>query len=183
MEKLDLEMLTLKLLSIDTQNGDDGTQFLGETKEAVTLCADTLRQIPDVAVEVQDYDIRDKDGKVLRKNRGNLIARLSNPMSGRPTVMLQGHLDTVPFKDNDGKLQVGWDSNPIGENRGDIIYGRGAGDMKGPVAAMMAAFAELAVRLDLKYNPVLLLTSDEEANNFAGVKRFLKTNKDKIDFA
>jgi len=30
---------------------------------------------------------------------------------------------------------------------------------------------------------MLLLTSDEEANNFAGIKHFLKNNKKKIMFA
>ena len=52
---------------------------------------------------------------------------------GRPTrVVVAGHLDTVPVAGNLPSRQ-----------EGDLIYGRGTADMKGGVAVMLAAAAEL----------------------------------------
>ncbi len=181
---MDIEELTLKLLSLDTQNSDSNvTKFLGETRQLIDFCASVLKQSSNIVVNVQSYDIKSAEGVILRKNRANLIAKLATPVLDKPTVMLQGHVDTVPFQSEAGQLQLGWDSKPFGEVRDGLIYGRGAGDMKGPVAAMIAAFLELATRHDLKYNPILLLTSDEEANGFAGIKNYLSMNKENIAFA
>lgn len=47
-----------------------------------------------------------------------------------------GHLDTVPFEGN-------WTANPLGEIKGDYIYGRGVLDDKGPMIASFYAFCEL----------------------------------------
>jgi acetylornithine deacetylase len=52
---------------------------------------------------------------------------------GGPTVLLNGHTDVVAVGD-------GWDGDPFaGELRDGLLYGRGAADMKGPLAAMIAA--------------------------------------------
>jgi acetylornithine deacetylase/succinyl-diaminopimelate desuccinylase family protein len=52
---------------------------------------------------------------------------------GGPTVLLNGHTDVVAVGD-------GWDGDPFaGEVREGKLYGRGAADMKGPLAAMIAA--------------------------------------------
>src|SRR6218665_1117163 len=48
-----------------------------------------------------------------------------------------GHVDVVPPGE-------GWTSGPFApERRGDLLYGRGAVDMKGAVAAMIAAVADI----------------------------------------
>lgn len=52
---------------------------------------------------------------------------------GGPTLLLNGHTDVVAVGD-------GWDGDPFaGEVRDGKLYGRGAADMKGPLAAMIAA--------------------------------------------
>jgi succinyl-diaminopimelate desuccinylase len=67
--------------------------------------------------------------------------------SGRPLVLLSGHLDTVPI-----------DGNVPGRIDGGAVHGRGASDMKSGLAVMMelaawAAGAELAYDLGLLFFP------------------------------
>jgi acetylornithine deacetylase len=68
--------------------------------------------------------------------RPNVIARTGRAASGR-SLLLNGHLDVV---DVDGMTH-----EPFGgEERNGRLYGRGASDMKGGVAAMCAAAARAA---------------------------------------
>jgi acetylornithine deacetylase len=55
--------------------------------------------------------------------------------------------------------------------------------MKGGLTSMILAIQELSKNKNLKYQPVLLLTSDEEANNFAGIKYFLKKKESRNNIA
>ncbi|MGY2733105.1 succinyl-diaminopimelate desuccinylase [Sphingomonas sp. UYP23] len=68
-----------------------------------------------------------------------------------PHLAFAGHLDVVPPGE-------GWTSGAFApEIRGDLLYGRGAVDMKGAIAAFIAAIpAEAGVPLSL------ILTGDEE---------------------
>lgn len=70
------------------------------------------------------------------------------------TLVLQGHLDTVP----PGNME-----NPFTPRRVDgKLYGRGACDMKGGCAAMLSAFREAAASPDLTGDIYLAFTTDEE---------------------
>jgi acetylornithine deacetylase or succinyl-diaminopimelate desuccinylase len=71
--------------------------------------------------------------KVL-PSRSNLIARLSPKGRVRQRVLLAPHMDTVVAED---KAFV-----PV--KKGDRLFGRGACDTKGSIAAMLSALAELA---------------------------------------
>ena len=87
---------------------------------------------------------------------------------GDPSLWFLGHTDVVP----PGALQ-GWTSLPFkAEVRNNKLYGRGAADMKGAVAAMVVA-AELFVRQqpDHPGQIGILLTSDEEGVAVDGVAR------------
>ncbi|WP_340264681.1 succinyl-diaminopimelate desuccinylase [Sphingobium mellinum] len=65
-----------------------------------------------------------------------------------------GHLDVVPPGN-------GWSCDPfVPEIRGDLLYGRGAVDMKGSIAAFVAALANLPA--DLPGTISLIITGDEE---------------------
>jgi len=65
--------------------------------------------------------------------------------SGRRRIILSGHLDVVPPGD-----PATWTVDPWGaEIRGDALYGRGACDMKGGVAAILAAVRALGASGDL----------------------------------
>ena len=66
----------------------------------------------------------------------NLFAIRRGPEGGRHFAFA-GHLDVVPPGD-------GWASAPFApERRGDLLYGRGAVDMKGAIAAMVTAVREI----------------------------------------
>ncbi len=56
-----------------------------------------------------------------------------------PTVLFDSHMDVVPVTNPDE-----WTSDPFGaEIRGGSIYGRGASDMKGPLAAAVVGLGRL----------------------------------------
>jgi acetylornithine deacetylase len=83
--------------------------------------------------------------------RPNVIARLDGT---GPTLLLNGHLDTVGV----GGMTV----DPWGAViDGDRLIGRGACDMKGGVASLMAAGCRLASGGD-RPNLIIALTADEE---------------------
>ena len=97
--------------------------------------------------------------------RPQLVARFAGEGGGR-TLLLNGHIDVVSVEPRDA-----WSVDPFaGEARDGAVYGRGACDMKGGVAAMTFAaesLAELDVRLrgDLLVNTV----SDEETTGAGGL--------------
>ncbi|WP_298396315.1 succinyl-diaminopimelate desuccinylase [Sphingobium sp.] len=71
-----------------------------------------------------------------------------------PHFAFAGHLDVVP-------PGPGWASDPFApEIRGDLLYGRGAVDMKGSIAAFVAALSDLPD--DLPGTISLIITGDEE---------------------
>ena len=76
-----------------------------------------------------------------------------------PLLMFAGHTDVVPT----GPLEQ-WGSDPFSPTvRDGLLYGRGAADMKGGVAAMAVACARyVAQHPDHAGSIGLLLTSDEE---------------------
>jgi succinyl-diaminopimelate desuccinylase len=88
--------------------------------------------------------------------RANVVARLDRPGSNR-TILFDAHQDTVPV---DGMTISPFD--PI--ERDGRVYGRGACDVKGGMAAMLAAFARLVrERPAGAANVVLSCTCDEES--------------------
>jgi acetylornithine deacetylase/succinyl-diaminopimelate desuccinylase-like protein len=98
--------------------------------------------------------------------RPSLIARL--PGAGTaPPFLMQGHIDVVPAEGE-------WDHPPFsGDVANGYIWGRGALDMKGGVAMMIAAFLRAAVAdAPPPADVVLCVVSDEEARGDLGA-RFL----------
>src|SRR5690606_15373378 len=88
--------------------------------------------------------------------------------TGGPVLVLLGHTDVVP----PGPLEA-WASDPfLPEIRDGVLYGRGAADMKGSVAAfVVAAERFVAAHPDHAGTLALLLTSDEEGDAIDGVRR------------
>ena len=88
--------------------------------------------------------------------RPNLLARIAGAQAGRRLVLC-GHTDTVPL--NAGETGVGFSA----EIRDGRLFGRGACDMKGAVAAMAAALAALAAEGALPRGEIVLAAvADEE---------------------
>jgi succinyl-diaminopimelate desuccinylase len=88
--------------------------------------------------------------------------------SGSPTLVLLGHTDVVPS----GPVED-WASDPFQPTvRDGVLYGRGAADMKGSVAAFVIALEQFAAAHPGHDGTVaLLLTSDEEGDAIDGVRR------------
>ena len=88
--------------------------------------------------------------------------------SGAPVLVLLGHTDVVPSG------PVGdWASDPFQPTvRDGVLYGRGAADMKGSVAAFVIALEQFAAaHQDHAGTVALLVTSDEEGDAIDGVRR------------
>ncbi len=82
----------------------------------------------------------------------NLFAIRKGPAGSRHFAFA-GHLDVVPPGE-------GWASDPFQpERRGDLLHGRGAVDMKGAIAAMVAAVADIPTDAG---SISLIITGDEE---------------------
>lgn len=94
--------------------------------------------------------------------RVNLIAERG---MGRPVCSLYYHTDTVPPGD-------GWTRPPLQLTReGRRLYGRGTADMKGAIAATLAALrAADRHGLPLRFDPALLLCTDEEGGLYPGIR-------------
>lgn len=76
---------------------------------------------------------------VYSDSYGNVIGRIKGNTPG-PKLLFDGHMDTVPVPEPDK-----WTYNPFGgEMVNGKIYGRGASDMKGAIAAMVCAAAWFA---------------------------------------
>jgi succinyl-diaminopimelate desuccinylase len=87
---------------------------------------------------------------------------------GAPVLVLLGHTDVVP----PGPREA-WASDPFKpEVREGVLYGRGAADMKGSVAAFVVAAEQfVAAHPDHPGTLAVLLTSDEEGDAIDGVRR------------
>jgi acetylornithine deacetylase/succinyl-diaminopimelate desuccinylase-like protein len=107
-------------------------------------------------------------------DRANLVARL--PGGDGPTIALIAHTDTVVADAGE------WRRDPwSGDLVDDEIWGRGALDMKGHVAAAAVAFASLARE---GFRPagdvVLALTADEEVNLDFGLSWLAREHPDTV---
>ncbi len=82
-------------------------------------------------------------------------------------LLLCGHVDVVPALDS------GWDCSPFSGIIDDtFVYGRGATDMKGGCASILAA-CETMVNQDQEIPATLAFVCDEETGGEAGIRRLL----------
>ena len=100
-----------------------------------------------------------------------------------PLFCFAGHTDVVPT----GPIEQ-WDSAPFEPTiRDDRLFGRGACDMKGSLAAMITAVeAFVGDHPDHRGSIAFLITSDEEGPSVDGTRRVverLEQRGEKIDYA
>ena len=94
----------------------------------------------------------------------NLYARRGE---GRPNFCFAGHTDVVPTGDS-----AGWTRQPFAAQVEDgVLYGRGATDMKGAIAAFVAAVARFGAGGSGSIS--LLITGDEEGPAVNGTRKVL----------
>ena len=93
----------------------------------------------------------------------NLFAIRTGP-EGSKHFSFAGHLDVVPPGE-------GWSSAPFDpEIRGDLLHGRGAVDMKGAIAAMVAAVADVPAEAG---TISFIITGDEEGPALHGTRALI----------
>jgi succinyl-diaminopimelate desuccinylase len=133
--------LTRRLLRVATVNPP------GDERAAAHLVGSILQD----AGFVVEYD-------EFAAQRTSVVARSANGHADA-TLCLTGHLDTVPLG------HAPWSVDPFaGDAAGDALFGRGASDMKGGIAAMVCAALDLAGDLHRERGAALVLafTASEE---------------------
>jgi len=139
--------LTKRLIAFDTTSRNSNLELIAFASELLEASGARLRLT---------YDDQDR--------KANLFATLGPDRDGG--FVLSGHTDVVPVDGQD------WSSDPFAaEIRGDLLYGRGAADMKGFIAAALALLPEFAA-LDLK-RPLHFAFSFDEEVGCVGVRRLL----------
>ena len=121
---------------------------------AQTVLADALQQLGFAVTPLRYGEI------------DNLFARIG---TGSPHICFAGHTDVVPVG------AANWQSAPFAaEVRNGILYGRGACDMKGGIAAFVAAAAQHLADGPPRGSISLLITGDEEGPAVDGTVRVLE---------
>jgi acetylornithine deacetylase/succinyl-diaminopimelate desuccinylase-like protein len=111
----------------------------------------------------------------LTPERPNLVARL--PGQGRSApLLLYGHVDVVTTEDQ------AWTQPPFeGRLVDGYVWGRGALDMKGGVAMLLAAFLRAKLDgLELPGDVVLAVVSDEEAGGVFGARYLVEQHPEQF---
>lgn len=107
--------------------------------------------------------------------RPNLIARLAG-RGDSPPLLLQGHVDVVAARGE-------WQHAPFAGDLADgYVWGRGALDMKGGVAMMLAAFMRAkASGVQPPGDVILCLLADEEAGSPLGADFVVREHPELFD--
>jgi succinyl-diaminopimelate desuccinylase len=98
-------------------------------------------------LESRDIEVRDIEHRGLPV----LLAEVGSTSDEAPCIILHGHLDVVPGRDEQFEPRL----------EGDRLIGRGAYDMKGGLAAMMCALKDLEHQQDVRVR--LICVPDEES--------------------
>lgn len=107
--------------------------------------------------------------------RPSLVARLPGTGSA-PGFLMQGHVDVVPAEGR-------WAHPPFaGDVVDGFVWGRGALDMKGGVAMMLAAFLRAAIAGEQPAGDVVLcVLSDEESGGNFGARFLVEEHPELLD--
>jgi len=96
----------------------------------------------------------------------NLLVRIPGREEG-PATLFESHMDTVPADD--------WlDRAFTPRVEGEVLYGRGACDDKGCLAAMVLAVLDLLESGTIPPRPILLLAAGDEEYSQTGIKHFIQ---------
>ncbi len=139
---------------------EDTTAPPGNEKKCARVLRDYFQDLhlDDCTVETDEF----------ASGRANLLVKVG---PDRPGLVLSGHIDVVPAGD-----LTKWTTGPFDAHvRGGKLYGRGAVDMKGAVAAMACAVRS-ARGSKLKRRLVFAATAGEEVDT-VGLESLLNKKK------
>ena len=118
----------------------------------------------------------DEENIIYQTRENNTWAFNKHFETGKPTLLLNSHIDTVrPAK--------GYSKNPFDPiEEGDILYGLGSNDAGGPLVSLLATFIHFYERNNLPFNLVFAATAEEEISGRRGLEIVLPKIAP-IDFA
>lgn len=159
---LDVVETLCELVSIPSVN-PMGREVAGAEfcEQALTDHLEAVFRQRGLAVERQEVSPR----------RSNILARLEgNRLAGEreQLIVWEAHQDTVPV---DGMTIPPWTP----EVRGGRVYGRGACDVKGGMAAMLAALSRLAEESPPGMPTLVLACSVNEEHGFTGAREMARS--------
>jgi len=155
MNRDQLRQLAADLVKIPSENPLDGP--LGEGRGEAALADFVCSLLREAGVDCELVE--------ALPGRPSVLARL--PGEGEEAIWFDAHLDTVSA--------VGMEFEPyIGRIEGDVLYGRGAADDKGSLAAMVAALLRVAKRETRPPATVILTATADEEHGMQGLERLLQ---------
>ncbi len=158
--KSDLVSLTQELIRFPTINPPG---------DAYTPCAEYVgNRLRKAGFQIEYIRAHDTPGDSDQFPRTNVIARREGARAGK-TVHFNSHIDVV-------EAGSGWTVDPFGgEIKDGKVYGRGACDMKGGLAASIIA-AECYIAENPGFSGAIEIsgTVDEESGGFGGVAHLAK---------
>ena len=163
----EIVQLLLQLVGTSSVTGNEGEiqGLIARKLEGYGLEVDSFlsseEEIADYVTHVGEQESFEDRPSIVAKHAG---------VGGGKSLMLAGHIDTVPVEDREK-----WTYAPEGELIDDRLYGLGSSDMKGGVAAAMIVpkiLEDLGVQLkgDLLINTV----PGEEDGGFGTMSTILK---------
>jgi acetylornithine deacetylase len=160
----DLVELACRLIAFDTTSRSGNEDPARDEVALQSLIAERL-EASGAEIDLWEPDPADVAGHPLSvegigfNGRPQLAARLRGSGGGQ-SLLLNGHIDVVPARRGDG-----WEHDPFDPQVTDgRIVGRGACDMKGGIAAMVAAAEVLAETGALRGDLVVCTNTDEESS-------------------
>jgi len=162
-------LIAIPTQAVPGENYDKIANYVGEKLSGLGFEA-AVYDAPDDYMKTSGRDILGLEGP-----RSNLVATLRR--GSGPTLHLNAHSDTVPV------TPEGWTVDPFaGTIKDGRVYGRGACDDKGELAAMVYA-AEAVVQSGVELDGGLILTAtpDEEIGGIAGLGYLINEGLVKAD--
>ncbi len=143
--------------------------------------SDLLKEMISIPATSRNEERRASFLEDFLKGMGHDVTRLHNNLlignpeeaSSKTKLLLNSHLDTV-------KPVAGWKTDPFeAVVEGDRITGLGSNDAGASVVSMIAAYHEMAPKIEDKINLMLLISAEEEVSGAQGISAVLP-NLDKL---
>ncbi len=148
-----MEALLCDILNIDTQNPPGNERVLAEW----------------IAAYLADVGCR-ASVQPVSEGRANVFARIKGRVRDG-ALLLNGHLDTVPHGG-------GWATAPgIAARNGNILFARGASDMKSGLAAALYAFRDYARSGETPRTDILFCGTADEESGGLGAKALMASGE------
>lgn len=150
--------------------------------QVVSLCKALIREKSYSGEEdktarvITDFAEKKQFDEISVDELGN-VALVINGTPDGPTLLLDGHIDTVPVnKDH-------WETDPFQPVEIDEkLYGRGSSDMKGSVSAMIIAADQFACETGKKFPGRIVISCSVHEETFEGIATRSVSEHFKPDF-